>query len=379
MKRQVKVKVKVKTDKGESKGKGIVYLLFFFLYLYLFTLPVSAQALLQIGAQAPEFTLKDIDGRDVSLSQYSQKKAVVVIFWSTWSAKSPNALKRFEGFYKKYKGRGIQVLGVNADSQTISNEDMEKIKKLVKDIDITFPMLMDKGLKTFHEYNVIALPSTIIVSEGKITYELPGLPLVGTEDMFDYLLVLAGEQLKKKMEPKYKPRHDAIADTNLARGFVKKKRYEMAYPLFKKAIEKDPKYMLPYVELAKLYELNGKRTEAEEAFRKALAIEPENVVVMSELGYFLTKTGRTKEAVEILEKAVKVNSYTPAHYYYAYALAKHGQMERALNAFDGALYLNPYDPLIYSLRGEVYKNGKMLKESASDYKKALGLILEIKE
>ncbi|MCL4537098.1 MAG: redoxin domain-containing protein [Nitrospirae bacterium] len=364
---------------GKEKILIVQALVFIVVFVASFIHTATAQALLQIGAQAPDFSLKDIEGKDISLSQYAQKKAVVVLFWSTWSAKSPNALKRFEDFYKKYKDRGIQVIAINADNQTISNEDMEKIKNLGKELDITFPMLLDKALKTFHEYSVIALPSTIIVSEGKITYELPGLPLVGTEDMFDYLLVLAGEQLKKKMEPKYKPRHDAIADTNLARGFVKKKRYEMAYPLFKKAIEKDPKYMLPYVELAKLYELDGKRTEAEEAFRKALAIESENVVVMSELGYFLTKTGRTKEAVEILEKAVKVNSYTPAHYYYAYALAKNGQMERALNAFDSALSLNPYDPLIYSLRGEVYENGKMLKESASDYKKALGLILKIKE
>jgi Tfp pilus assembly protein PilF/peroxiredoxin len=378
MKRQVEAKVKVKVKTG--KGRGIVhYLLFFFLYLYLFTLPVSAQALLQIGAQAPEFTLKDIEGKDISLSQYSQKKAVVVLFWSTWSAKSPNALKRFEGFYKKYKDRGIQVIGVNADSQTISNEDIEKIKKLVKEFDITFPMLMDKELKTFHEYSVIALPSTIIVSEGKIAYELPGLPLVGTEDMFDYLLVLAGEQPKKKMEPKYKPRHDAIADTNLARGFVKRKKYDMAYPLFKKAIEKDPKYMLPYVELARLYETEGKNPEAEETFKNALNAEPENVAVMSEFGYFLTKLGRIKEAVEILDRAVKKNSYTPAYYYHAYALAKNGQIKDSLGAFEGALSMNPYDPKLYSLRGEVYENSKMPKEAASDYKKALELILKIKE
>ncbi|BCB95998.1 hypothetical protein JZK55_09200 [Dissulfurispira thermophila] len=344
-----------------------------------FIYTATAQALLQIGTQAPEFTLKDIGGRDVSLSQYSQKKAVVILFWSTWSAKSPNALKRFEAFYKKYKDKGIQVLGVNADSQTISNEDMEKIKKLVKDFDITFPMLMDRGLKTFHEYSVIALPSTIIISDGKIAYELPGLPLVGTEDMFDYLLLLAGEQPRKKMEPKYKPKHDAIADTNLGRGFVKRKKYDMAYPLFKKAIEKDPKYMLPYVELAKLYELEGKNKEAEEIFKNALNIEPGNVAVMSEFGYFLTKLGRIKEAIEILDRAVKKNSYTPAYYYHAYALAKNGQLKDSLGAFETALSMNPYDPKLYSLRGEIYKDSKMLKEAASDYKKALELILKIKE
>ncbi|MBT9536509.1 MAG: redoxin domain-containing protein [Nitrospirae bacterium] len=373
-----------KTGKGKGRGRGrgigvVYYLLFFFLYLYLFAYTATAQALLQTGAQAPEFSLKEIEGKDVSLSQYSQKKAVVVLFWSTWSAKSPNALKRFEDFYKRYKDKGIQVIAINADNQTLANGDVEKIKSLIKELNITFPMVLDKGLKTFHEYSVIALPSTIVITEGKIAYELPGLPLVGTEDMFDYLLVLAGEQPKKKMEPKYMPRYDAIADTNLARGLVKKKRYEMAYPFFKKAIEKDPKYMLPYVELAKLYEIDGKRVEAEEILRKALSIEPDNVAVMTELGYFLTKTSRTAEAVGILGAAVKKNSYTPAYYYHAYALGKNGQMNESLKAFESALSLNPYDPVIYSLRGETYENSKILKEAASDYKKALELILKIKE
>ncbi|MDP2277618.1 MAG: redoxin domain-containing protein [Nitrospirota bacterium] len=349
------------------------------LYLYLFALPVSAQALLQIGAQAPDFSLKDIEGKDISLSQYSQKKAVVVLFWATWSAKSPNALKRFEDFYQRYKDKGIQVIAINADNQTISAEDVEKIKKLAGELNLTFHVVLDKGLKIFHEYNVIALPSTIIVSEGKIAYELPGLPLVGTEDMFDYLLVLAGEQPKKKWEPKYKHKYDAIAGANLGRAFVKKKIYEIAYSLFLKAIEKDPRYMLPYVELAKLYELEGKNAEAEEILKKALSVEPENVVVISELGYVLSKAGKAGEALEMLEKAVKVNSYTPAHYYYAYALAKNGQLKEALTSFDTAVSLNPYDPKLYLLRAEVYEENKMLKEAASDYKKALELILKIRE
>ena len=70
--------------------------------------------------------------------------------------------------------------------------------------------------------------------------------------------------------------------------------------------------MLPYVELAKLYEIDGKRVEAEEILRKALSIEPDNVAVMTELGYFLTKTSRTAEAVGILGAAVK-RIHTPLH------------------------------------------------------------------
>jgi Tfp pilus assembly protein PilF/peroxiredoxin len=338
-----------------------------------------ANALLQVGAQAPDLSLKDIEGKELSLSSFSQKKELILVFWSTWSENSPKALKRFEEFQATYRDKGIQVIGINADNQTISPGDLENIKKVVSDTGISFPVLLDRGLKAFHEYDVIALPSTFVVSEGKITYELPGLPLVGTEDMFDYLLVLAGEQPRKTVEPKYQPRHDAIADTNLARGFIKKRDHDMAYPLLKKAIEKDPRYMLPYVELARLYNQEGKKAEAEEVLRNAIDAERQNVVAMSELGYLLAKNGKTGEAVEILEKAVKMNSYPPSHYYYAYALSKEGKLNEALKAFGEAISLNPFEPEIYLLRGEVLENNKMLKEASADYRKALELILKIKD
>lgn len=338
----------------------------------------SSQAMLQTGKEAPAFSLKDINGKETGLAQYSQKKAVVILFWATWSANSQKALKRFEDFYKKYKDKGIQIVAINANNQIIANEDLEAIKKLVKDLDITFPVLLDQGLKTFHGYETIALPSTIIVTEGKISYEMPGLPLVGTEDMLDYLLTLAGEQPRKKMEAKYKPRHDAIADSNLAKGFAIRNKPEKAYPLFIKAIEKDPKYMLPYVELAKLYKSEKKYTEAEETLRKAVSVEPENVAVITELGCLLLNTGRTKEALEMLTRAAKINSYTPSHYYLAYALGKNGQLTEALAAFEKALALNPYDEMIYTLRGETYENNKKPAEASADYRKALELKLKIK-
>jgi Tfp pilus assembly protein PilF/peroxiredoxin len=342
-------------------------------------LAAKAEALMQLGENASDFSLKSIEGREVKLSQFSGKKAVIVVFWSTWSVNSPKALKRFEDYYKKYQDMGIQVIGVNADNQTISEKDLESIKKLVKDLNISFPILLDVGLKTFYSYNVIALPSIIVITEGKISYTLPGLPLIGTEDLFDYLLVLAGEAPTKKIEPpKYMPPYDVVADTNIARQFVKKKMYWMARTFIQKALEKDPKYIPPYIELAKLYELEGKDKEAEETLRKAISIDEENVTAMSELGYILARRGFPKESIEILNKAAKMDSYTPAYYYLAYALAKNGQIKEALTVFDSAISLNPYIPTIYLLRAEVYENSKMLKEAASDYKRALELLLNLR-
>ncbi len=367
--------------KDFTKSRNVIVLYSFAVVLVMavtFVYSARAQALLQIGSQAPEFTLKGIEGREASLSSYSQNRAVVLVFWSTWSANSKTALKRFEEFHRKYRDRGLQIIGINADNQTISPEDIDSIKKMVKDLDITFPVLLDKNLNTFHNYGIIALPSTVVVSGGKITYELPGLPLVGTEEMFDYLLTLVGESPKAKVQPRYQPRHEAVADANLARGFVKKRMTIMAYPLFKKAIEKDPKYLLPYVELAKLYAADGDEVKAQDTLRQALSVEADNVVAMSELGYILCREGKTNEALDILAKADRINTYTPSHYYFAYALGKEGKFKEALAAFDKALSLNPFEYMIYLLRAETYEDNKMPKEASADYRKALELLLQFK-
>ncbi len=343
-----------------------------------FSYTAEAQALLQAGMDAPPFSLKDIEGREVSLSGYSDRKAVVVVFWSTWSANSRKALKRFEEFYRKYRARGIEVIGINADRQVLSDKDIEEIKGFVGGLDITFPVLLDRGLRTFHSYNVIALPSTIVITGGKIAYELPGFPLVGTEEMFDYLLVLAGESPRRKVEPGYRPPHRAVADTNLARQFMRKRMYAMARPLLRKAIDRAPEYMLPYVELARVYEEEGRGGEAEAVLRKALSVKPGNVVVMTELGHLLSKEGKTKEALKVLREAVKDDSYTPAHYYLAYALFRDGRMKEALEAFERAISLNPYDTRAYMLRAEAYEAAGMSKEAAADYRKALELLLKLR-
>ncbi|MBF0329036.1 MAG: redoxin domain-containing protein [Nitrospirae bacterium] len=353
--------------------------LFFVCFLCAFFLSIAAEAHLEIGVHPPQLTLKDIKGAQVSLSQYKDKKATVILFWATWSPNSQKALLRFEEIYKKYKSKGIEIIAVNVNNQTISEEDIDDARKMIQNLGITFSVVFDKELGTFNNYNTISIPTTVVVSEGKTSFVLPGWPLIEKEAMFDHLLFLAGEPSSKKHAPKYRPLHTAIADTNLARVLVKKRAYDKAYPLFSRAIEKDPKYMLAYVDLAELYQIEGRNKEAEETLTKALAINPDDENVLAELGYLLAKAGKIKDAIGVLEKAVKANeAYTPAHYYLGYAIAKDGRLKDALVEFDRAITLNPFDPMIYTLRGEAYEINKISSSASADFKKARELKAKLK-
>jgi len=365
------------TEKNNRLFK-IIPMFLFLVFVFCYTGTAATQVLHLVGQKPFGFSLKDLNGKTVTLSDYSDKTTVVLLFWSTWSRKSKDALRRFNEYYQKYKDTGIQVIGINADNQHFSDKDIKKIKALIKELGISYPIVLDNELETFHSYGIIALPSTMVISENKITYTLPSFPLVGTEEMFEYLLVLAGEPPRKKVEVIYRPKDDAIATANLAIKLGKKKNMsQMAYSLFKKAIKKDPRYMLSNIELAMLYEGNGKSKDAEAILREALTIEPENQIVLSELGFLLTKNVGTKEAIDLLSKAVQSESFTPAHYYFAYALGKDGQLEKSLASFDKAVKLNPFEYTIYELRADIFESNNMLKEASADYKKVMELILKI--
>lgn len=88
------------------------------------------------GEIAPDFTLEDIEGREVTLSSF-RGKVVLVEFWATWCAPCRESMPALENLYRKYRGKGLVVLG-------IAVKDLkEKVKELTADKGITYTGMMD--------------------------------------------------------------------------------------------------------------------------------------------------------------------------------------------------------------------------------------------
>ncbi len=143
---------------------------------------------LQTGMQAPDFSLKTINGEAKSFADVKGEKLTVLVFWSTWNPKSEKILARMQQLHEKYKRQGLSVIGVNADGQNISDETLAAIRAFSDKLKIGFPILIDRGLVAFHDYGVIALPSTVILNgERVISFELSGYPLMGAETLDDFV------------------------------------------------------------------------------------------------------------------------------------------------------------------------------------------------
>jgi peroxiredoxin len=138
---------------------------------------------LYVGAQAPDFSLEDLNGQSLSYADVRGEKLTMVIFWAIWSKNSDKVLARAQKLYTDYKEKGLTVITVYADGQQLTADKITAVSSKVQELGLEYPVLLDQGLSVFHDYGVIALPSTVILDPDRtIRYELSGYPIVGSEE-----------------------------------------------------------------------------------------------------------------------------------------------------------------------------------------------------
>ena len=82
--------------------------------------------MLKVGMQAPDFTLKDKDGRSVSLSDFKGKKIVLYFYPKDNTPGCTRQACAFAGAYGEFQKRGVEVIGVSKDSEKSHANFVEK-------------------------------------------------------------------------------------------------------------------------------------------------------------------------------------------------------------------------------------------------------------
>jgi len=349
-----------------------------------FFLRVPAAATLQglyVGAEAPDFSLLDLNGKTWAFADAKGEKLTMVIFWSSWSRNSEKLLAQAQKLYSDYKDKGLSVVAVNVDSQEITPAEETAVRTMTTNLGLEYPVLLDRGLKAFHEYGVIAIPSAIILDPDKtIRYELSGYPLVGSEEMNDFIVAkLEGREPKAAIVQNkgYQPDKKALRFYNMGKNALRSKRMAaMAEIWFKKAAEMDPKFVQPHISLGRYYMEQNNPEKAREQFGLVLQKEPENAVALCDQGMLLVNDGKVDDGKALMLKAMKVEeNYTPCFYYLGYVFGKEGKMDDALSMFSRALAINRMDVDIFLYKGRMYEETGKPEEAAKAYRQALELVL----
>lgn len=113
-------------------------------------------------ATVSDFTLKDLSGNDVSLSDFKDK-AVILFFWTTWCPHCRKEITNFINKYEDLKSADIELLAIDI------GESKARVESFLSRYSIKFPLLLDVDSKVAYKYRVVGVPTIILISkEGNI-------------------------------------------------------------------------------------------------------------------------------------------------------------------------------------------------------------------
>jgi peroxiredoxin len=109
----------------------------------------------------PEFNGRTVDGRTASLASL-QGKVVILNFWATWCQECRPEMPMFERLHRELLAHGLSVIGINAREGTVA------IRRYAKELDLTFPLVVDPKGAINSAYGVVGLPTTFLIgSDGQ--------------------------------------------------------------------------------------------------------------------------------------------------------------------------------------------------------------------
>ncbi|OGW56802.1 MAG: hypothetical protein A2Y48_10665 [Nitrospirae bacterium RIFCSPLOW2_12_42_9] len=134
-----------------------------------------------VPADAKDFTLKDINNRNISLKNF-RGKIVILNFWATWCGPCRQEMPSMERLHQQFKDRGLVILAI------ASGDDTKSVNSFITKYNLTFPALIDKDLEVTDIYKVWALPTTYFInSKGQIIGVAQGSRDWNTKEATQYI------------------------------------------------------------------------------------------------------------------------------------------------------------------------------------------------
>jgi thiol-disulfide isomerase/thioredoxin len=120
------------------------------------------------ATRASDFTLKDLSGREVSLSDF-RGKVVLLDFWATWCSPCRASIPHLNGLSRKYRERGLEILGINLDQG-----DPGPVLAFRRAMKIEYPILSGTP-EVMRAYGINPIPASFLIDRrGNIRAKLIG-------------------------------------------------------------------------------------------------------------------------------------------------------------------------------------------------------------
>ncbi len=113
------------------------------------------------AAKAPDFSLPDLEGKQVKLSDLLKRGPVIIDFWATWCKPCIRAFPDLQKLYEKYQDRGLTVVAISVDSP----RTQVRVAPFIKSKKYSFVVLLDKDGRVARQYNAVIIPRTLLIDQ----------------------------------------------------------------------------------------------------------------------------------------------------------------------------------------------------------------------
>ena len=171
----------------------------------------TASTMLPLGTKAPDFSLLNVDSRTVSLADFADAKALVVIFMCNHCPFVKHLAAALAEFGREYQQKGAAVVGISSNDATKYPDDSpEQMVHEAENRGYTFPYLYDEDQSVAKAYKAACTPDFFVfdadqklVYRGQFDASRPGneIPITGEDLRKAVEAVLAGQPIPEPQRP----------------------------------------------------------------------------------------------------------------------------------------------------------------------------------
>lgn len=295
----------------------------------------------QAGQPVPPFSVRTIDGEDLS-SAALRGKVVALVYVSADQRSSERALAALGALGRELRHPDLAIVSMTADTVRVGDFRQQRSR-----LDFTAPLGLDVGRQVYGSLGIIVLPTTVIIDrEGRLAHVISSYKgdhehvlrsyvrhALGLIDAEELEAALTKKQYERDRPEDRIARHRAAADLLRDKGLLDDAETEL-----RSALAIDATHAETRLDLAALHIAQGRVDDAAAIVESVIATEPYPRRAKLLHGIVLYHANRFAEAEGVLEETLLLNP-DPArtHYYLGLVAEKRGDQAAAIVHFKEAL------------------------------------------